>query len=398
MAFYFNGKEKENLSGALGNIKILDLSRVLAGPYCTMILGDLGAEVIKVEAPGGSDETRKWGPPFKEEVSAYYLSANRNKKAITVDLKSEEGVDVIKKLIRESDVVVNNFKTGTMDSFGLGYETLVKLNPGLVYCSITGFGETGPNRHMPGYDFVIQAMSGLMSITGSKESGPQKSGVAIVDVLTGLYACIGIQAALLERVQSGKGQKLDISLYDSAVSALVNIGSSYLMAEEIPTALGNEHATIVPYQTFQTADGEMVVAVGNDHQFKALCHVLGTADYALDERFQTNPDRVKYREQLVPLLQAAFLTKPTAHWMEKCKDSNIPSGPIQNLQDVVSDEQLQARNMFITHEHPTAGSIKMIGSPLKLSRTPVKVRLHPPNPGEHNDEIMERLGMQKNTN
>ena len=386
------------VAGALENIKVLDLSRVLAGPYCTMILGDLGAEVLKVEAPGGSDETRKWGPPFKNDVSAYYLSANRNKKAITVDLKSEEGKEIIKKLVRESDVIINNFKTGTMDRFGLGYDTLLELNPGIVYCSITGFGETGPDRNLPGYDFIIQAMSGLMSITGTKESGPQKSGVAIVDVLTGLYACIGIQAALLERVQSGQGQKLDISLYDSAVSALVNIGSNYLMAEEVPAALGNVHANIVPYQTFQTLDGEMVIAVGNDNQFKALCDVLEKPEYAKNVLFQTNPSRVENREELVPLLQQAFLTNDTAYWQEQCRNSNIPSGPIQGLDEVVNDKQLQSRNMFITQEHPTAGQIRMIGSPLKLSRTPVQMKYHPPHPGEHNEEIMNRLSMEQTTN
>lgn len=379
------------MSGALENIRVLDLSRVLAGPYCSMILGDLGAEVIKVEAPGGSDDTRKWGPPFKEGVSAYFLCANRNKKAITVDLKSTEGVDIIKRLVSESDVVINNFKTGTMERFGLDYETLAAINPGIVYCSITGFGETGPDRHMPGYDFIIQAMSGLMSITGTDQSGPQKSGVAITDVLTGLYACIGIQAALVERSQSGKGQKIDISLYDSAVSALINIGSNYLMEEEIPTALGNEHANIMPYQTFKTANGEMVIAVGNDHQFKALCTVLNVPQYADDKRFETNPDRVLHRKELVSLLQTEFLKESTAFWYEKCRKYNIPAGPIQNLEEVVNDAQLQSRNMFVEHEHPTAGTIKMIGSPLKLSRTPVAIKRHPPEPGEHNDEIIGSL-------
>lgn len=385
------------MSGALDGIKVLDLSRVLAGPYCTMILGDLGAEVVKVEKPGGSDETRNWGPPFKNDVSAYYLSANRNKKAITVDLKSEEGVEIIKKLVRGSDVIINNFKSGTMDRFGLGYDELAQLNPRIVYCSITGFGETGPERNLPGYDFIIQAMSGLMSITGTKESGPQKSGVAIVDVLTGLYACIGIQAALLERVQSGLGQKLDISLYDSAVSALVNIGSNYLMAEKVPTAIGNIHANIVPYQTFQTLNGEMVIAVGNDNQFKELCVVLGKPEYAENIRFQTNPSRVENRDELVPLLQEVFLTKETKYWQEQCSNNNIPSGPIQSLDEVVNDKQLQARDMFITQKHPTAGQIKMIGSPLKLSRTPVQMKYHPPNPGEHNEEILSRLGTKQPT-
>ncbi|MFA1822089.1 CaiB/BaiF CoA transferase family protein [Virgibacillus oceani] len=383
------------MSGALEHIRILDLSRVLAGPYCTMILGDLGAEVIKVEAPGGSDETRRWGPPFKNEVSAYYLSANRNKKSITADLKSEEGVALIKELAKESDVIINNFKTGTMERFGLDYETLAAINPGIVFCSITGFGETGPNKDMPGYDFIIQAMSGFMSITGDKNTGQQKVGVAITDVLTGLYACIGIQGALLERTQSGKGQKLDISLYDSAVSALVNVGSNYLMSGEIPQALGNHHANIVPYQTFITADGEMVIAVGNDNQFSMLCKLIGKPALAADPRFKTNPDRVENRETIVPLLQEEFLKKPTSYWKDQCKINNIPCGPIQNLAEVAEDPQLQARDMFIDYEHPAAGDIKMIGSPLKLSRTPVSIRQHPPDAGEHNEEIYSKIKMNK---
>ncbi|WP_047980440.1 CaiB/BaiF CoA transferase family protein [Ornithinibacillus contaminans] len=376
------------MSGALNNITVLDLSRVLAGPYCTMILGDLGAEVIKVEAPGGSDETRKWGPPFQNDVSAYYLCANRNKKSITLDLKSNEGIETIKELVAKSDVIIHNFKTGTMERFGIDYEELANINPKLVYCSITGFGETGPYKDLPGYDFIIQAMSGLMSITGDEDSGPQKVGVAITDILTGLYAATGIQAALLERHQSGKGQKLDISLYDSAVSALVNIGSNYLMAGKIPTRLGNQHANIVPYQTFQTMDGEMVIAIGNDHQFKAFCTILGKEQYSDDERFQTNPARVQNRAILVPLIQDILITKPTSYWLDQCHQSNIPCGPIQNLKEVTDDPQLQAREMFLETVHPTAGTIKMIGSPLKFSRTPVTLRHHPPNAGEHNEEIL----------
>jgi crotonobetainyl-CoA:carnitine CoA-transferase CaiB-like acyl-CoA transferase len=356
-----------------------------------MILGDLGAEVIKVEAPGGSDETRKWGPPFKNDVSAYYLSANRNKKSITADLKSEEGIAQIKALVKTSDVIINNFKTGTMERFGLDYDTLSSINPKIISCSITGFGETGPNKDMPGYDFIIQAMSGLMSITGDVNSGPQKVGVAITDVLTGLYACIGIQGALLERTQSGKGQKLDISLYDSAVSALVNVGSNYLMSGDIPKALGNHHANIVPYQTFETSDGEMVIAVGNDNQFRMLCTLLGKPEYAEDPKFATNPDRVKNREILVPLLQKELKKETTAYWQDQCKHHNIPCGPIQNIAEVASDPQLQARDMFIDYKHPTAGDIQMIGSPLKLSRTPVSIRQHPPDAGEHNEEILSKL-------
>ncbi|SFE29422.1 Crotonobetainyl-CoA:carnitine CoA-transferase CaiB [Lentibacillus persicus] len=383
------------MTGALENIKILDLSRVLAGPYCTMILGDLGADVIKVEAPGGSDETRKWGPPFQNGVSAYYLCANRNKKSITLDLKSEEGIKAIKELVRGSDVVINNFKTGTMDRLGLDYETLADINPELVYCTITGFGETGPYKDMPGYDFIIQAMSGLMSITGDSASGPQKVGVAITDILTGLYACIGIQGALLERTYSGKGQKIDLSLYDSAVSALVNIGSNYLMAEKKPTALGNQHANIVPYQTFDTKDGQMVIAVGNDQQFQRLCTMLGKPEYGSDKRFTTNPDRVENRSVLIPLLQEVLSTESTAFWQEKLQKNSIPCGPIQSIDEVVKDPQLKARDMFINSEHPTAGSIRMIGSPLKLSRTPVNTRRHPPDAGEHTDSLLEQLGISK---
>lgn len=379
------------LAGALEHIKVLDLSRVLAGPYCTMILGDLGAEIIKVEAPGGSDDTRKWGPPFQNDVSAYYLCANRNKKSITVDLKSKEGLETIKKLVNESDVILHNFKSGTMDRFGLDYQTLAEINPGIVYCSITGFGETGPYDTMPGYDFIIQAMSGLMSITGNAQSGPQKLGVAITDILTGLYACIGIQGALLERTVSGEGQKLDISLYDSAVSSLVNIGSNYLMSGKIPTALGNHHANIVPYQTFETSNGQMVIAVGNEKQFKALCTILKKPELAEDNRFKTNPNRVAHRDVLTPLLQKVFHTQSTEFWQMKCHENGIPCGPIQNIEEVTKDPQLKAREMFIDCEHPTAGKVKMIGSPLKLSRTPVQYKHHPPIAGEHTDEILARF-------
>ena len=379
------------MAGALENIKILDLSRVLAGPYCTMILGDLGAEVIKIESPFHGDDTRNWGPPFQENVSAYYLCTNRNKKSVTIDLKSEAGMAHIKQLIKETDVVIHNFKTGTMEKFGLDYETLRTINEQIIYCSITGFGETGPYKDMPGYDFIIQAMSGLMSITGTEESGPQKVGVAIVDVLTGLYATIGIQAALLEREKSHQGQKIDLSLYDCATSALINIGSNYLMSGKIPSRIGNEHANIVPYQTFITKDGEMVIAVGNDGQFKKLCHIIEQPDLATDTRFATNPERVRHRTTLVPVLQKAFLEKTTFEWKQLCDEQNIPCGPIQHLDEVVKDPQLQARNMMITSDHPTAGEINIIGSPLHLSRTPVSIRHHPPNLGEHNEEVLTNL-------
>ncbi|KGX89718.1 CoA transferase [Pontibacillus halophilus JSM 076056 = DSM 19796] len=378
------------MAGALDGIVVLDLSRVLAGPYCTMILGDLGAEVIKVEAPGGSDETRTWGPPFQDGVSAYYLCANRNKKSITLDLKSEDGRTQLLELVKESDVVLNNFKTGTMERLGLSYDTLRKIKPDIIYASITGFGETGPYRDLPGYDFIIQAMSGLMSITGDAQSGPQKVGVAITDLLTGLYACIGIQAALLERNVSRKGQKIDLSLFDSAVSALANIGSNYLMSGVVPERLGNHHANIVPYQQFAASDGAFVIAVGNDRQFKRLCELIRKDALASDPRYATNEARVAHRSALTEELQAEFLKQPAMYWKKKCEEASIPCGPIQSVQQVFNDPQIAARDLLLSMNHPTAGTIRMVGSPLKLSRTNVSYRTYPPLPGEHNEEFRIR--------
>ncbi|WP_212947827.1 CaiB/BaiF CoA transferase family protein [Siminovitchia terrae] len=380
------------MSHALKGVKVLDLSRVLAGPYCSMVLGDLGADVVKVESPDGGDDTRRWGPPFQKGVSAYYLCANRNKKSLTVNLKSTEGKDIIKKLVKESDVVIHNFKTGTMERLGLCYETLKNINPGIIFCSITGFGETGPYKRLPGYDFIIQAMSGFMSITGDKNSGPQKTGIAITDVLTGLYSCIGIQAALLERERSGLGQKIDIALYDSAVSALINIASNFLMSGQTPEPLGNSHPNIVPYQTFQTKDSDIVIAVGNDRQFEVLCRLIGLAELAKEPRFATNPKRVENREVLVPILQKQLVETGADEWIGLFRENNIPCGPIQTINKLEEDPQLLARETIQAIDHPTAGKIKMIGSPLKLSRTPAKVRYYPPDAGEHTNEILMELG------
>ncbi|KWZ77396.1 III protein, CoA-transferase family [Heyndrickxia coagulans] len=393
--FFYFLKGVDRLKSALSGIKVLDLTRVLAGPFCTMILGDLGAEVIKVEAPGGSDETRGWGPPFQQNVSAYYLCTNRNKKSITLDLKRESGKEIIRRLAKNSDVVIHNFKTGTMERLGLGYETLRTLNPRLIYCSITGFGETGPYKDLPGYDFIIQAMSGLMSITGEENGPPLKTGVAITDVLTGLYACIGIEAALLAREHTGKGQKIDLSLYDSATTALVNIASNFLMSGNIPGRLGNRHPNIVPYQSFQTSDGEIAIAVGNDRQFQTLCELLDLGQLASDERFATNPKRVENRETLIPILEKVFRTRPVSFWREALEKRKIPCGPIQNLEQVAADPQLEAREMLIKMEHPIAGEIKLVASPLKLSETPVRYVQHPPMPGEHTEEILRRIGFSQ---
>jgi crotonobetainyl-CoA:carnitine CoA-transferase CaiB-like acyl-CoA transferase len=391
--FYFHDEKGGiSLDGALRGITVLDLTRVLAGPFCTMILGDLGADVIKVEAVGSKDDTRAWGPPFAGGESAYYLCANRNKRAITLNLKSAKGQDAFKKLAAGADVVVQNFKTGTLERLGLGYDTLKRINPQIILASITGFGQTGPYKNEPGYDYIIQAMAGLMSITGDERSGPLKVGVAIADVLTGLYAAIGILAALHERSYSGEGQQLDVSLFDAQLSALVNVASSYLTTGAVPRRLGNQHPHIVPYQVFPTRDGEMVVAVGNDAQFRKLAEALGMPELAADERYRTNADRLRHRDGLVAVISAVMKAKPTTHWRARLQAAGIPHGPINDLQAVFADPQVQARNMVVEMAHPTAGSVKLVGSPLKLSRTPVEMKRHPPLYGEHTTQVLSRLG------
>ncbi|MBS4214462.1 MULTISPECIES: CaiB/BaiF CoA transferase family protein [Neobacillus] len=380
------------MSGALAGVKVLDLTRVLAGPNCTMILADLGADVIKVEAPGGSDETRFWGPPFQNGVSAYYLCANRNKRSITVNLKSDEGREIIRKLAKEADVLIHNFKTGSMEKWGLGYDSLEKINPRLVFCSITGFGETGPNSHLPGYDYIIQGMSGLMSITGNEESGPLKIGVAMVDILTGLYSAISIEAALFEREKSGRGQKIDMSLMDTAVSSLANVASNYLISGKVPRRLGNDHPNVVPYSTFSAADGELIIAVGNNRQFALLCEVIGLSELAVDEKFRTNEVRVENRQELTRILNSQLQLKQVSDWMELFSANNIPCGPINTIDQVFDDPQVAARNMVVQVDHPEAGLVKLVGSPIKLSRTETRVERHPPMAGEHTDEILQEVG------
>jgi crotonobetainyl-CoA:carnitine CoA-transferase CaiB-like acyl-CoA transferase len=383
----------EYMAGALDGIRILDMTRVLAGPYSTMILGDLGADVIKVEAPGGSDDTRFWGPPFQNGVSAYYISANRNKRSITVNLKTEEGKEVIRRLAKTVDVVIHNFKTGTMEKFGLDYNALSSLNPQLIYCSITGFGETGPYRHLPGYDYIIQAMSGWMSITGTESSGPLKVGVAITDVFTGLYAAIAVQAALLAREKTGRGQKIDLSLFDSAISTLVNVASNYLMSGEVPKRLGNDHPNIVPYSTYEASDGLLVIAVGNDRQFQSLCELLSDPTIGKDPRFQTNPGRVAYRDELNQRLNEEIKKRTKAEWQQLLAEKGVPCGPVNTLDQLFQDPQTLAREMVVTMEHPKVGTLKLVGSPLKMSDTKVSYRIPPPLAGEHNDEILKEIGL-----
>jgi crotonobetainyl-CoA:carnitine CoA-transferase CaiB-like acyl-CoA transferase len=385
-------KEEYAVKGALEGVRILDLTRVLAGPYCTMILGDLGAEVIKVEGPEANDDTRSWGPPYTGGESAYYLCANRNKRAITLNLKSERGKEIFKKLVARSDVVAENFKTGTMEKLGFGYETLQQINPRIIFASITGFGANGPYKDYPGYDYIIQAMAGLMSITGEPSSGPVKVGVAIADVLTGLYTAIGILAALHERERSGRGQHLDISLFDSQIAALVNVASNYLVSGEIPRRLGNQHPNIVPYQVFPTADQDLVVAVGNDTQFAKFVAAIGLPQLARMDKFKTNSNRVKHREELTTILCECMKTKSAREWEPLLRQAGIPHGPINDMKTLFEDPQVHARNMVVEMPHPTARRIRLVGSPLKFSRTPVQMRRHPPLYGEHTAEILQELG------
>lgn len=380
------------MAGALEGVKVLDLTRVLAGPHCTMILADLGADVIKVEAPGGSDETRFWGPPFQNGVSAYYLCANRNKRSVTVNLKTEQGREIIRTLAKDADVLIHNFKTGSMEKWQLDYETINHINPRLIYCSITGFGETGPYQHLPGYDYIIQGMSGLMSITGSEESGPMKIGVAMVDILTGLYSVISIEAALYEREKSGQGQKIDMSLLDTAVSSLANVASNYLISGKVPRRLGNDHPNIVPYSKFKALDGDIIIAVGNDRQFADLCKVIGIPQIAEDERYRTNEARVENKLELTKILDDQLQLKTAAEWIEVFSEKNIPCGPIHTMDRVFEHPQVLARDMVVHVNHPEAGRVKLVGSPIKLSRTKAKIERHPPIAGEHTSEILQQAG------
>lgn len=382
------------MPGALHGVKIIDLTRVLAGPFCTMILGDLGAEIIKVESINNGDETRGWGPPFVEGESAYYLCANRNKKGITLNLKSEQGKEILKKLVSEADVVVQNFKPGTMTKLGFDYEELKKIKEDIILASISGFGSVGPNSSLPGYDYIIQAMSGLMSITGEKEAEPTKVGVAISDVLTGLFTCIGILASLQNRDRTGEGQEIDISLFDSQLAALVNVASNYLCSGIVPERMGNQHPNIVPYQVFTASDGELVIAVGNDEQFKRFA-LLIDEPILLDEAYKTNTSRLQHRKQIEQLVQNKLKMKSKNEWKELLDQIGIPNGPINNVSEALQSEQAKSREMVLDVDHPIIKDLKLVGSPLKLSKTPIEVLRHPPLHGEHTEEIMSKLGYSR---
>ena len=378
--------------GPLGGVRVLDLSRVLAGPYCTMILGDLGADVIKVEQPGKGDDTRAWGPPWAGTESAYYLTVNRNKRGITVDLKSPEGQQIIRELAASSDIVVENFKLGALERMGIGYEQLREINPSLVWATVSGYGPDGPWADRAGYDFVAQGESGIMAITGVPDGEPMKVGVAIVDITTGMFTAIAILAAMRARDASGVGQKVDTSLMTSAVAWLANVGQSHLVSGKPARRYGNAHANIVPYQVFKARDQHMTIAVGNDKQFRALCEVLGRPEMADDERFATNPLRVEHRESLIDLLQSVFETRDADEWLDACYRAGIPSGRINTVEQVFSHPQVLARDMLVEIEHPEAGVLKMAGIPYELSGTPATIRLAPPTLGQHTDEVLRELG------
>ena len=385
--------------GALSHIRVLDLSRVLAGPWCAQNLADLGAEVIKVERPQSGDDTRHWGPPFAKDPlgndtseSAYYISINRNKKSITLDISTPEGQKIVRGLVAQSDVVIENYKVGQLAKYGLDYESLKAIKPNLIYCSITGFGQTGPYRHRAGYDFILQGMGGFMSITGEADhlpgGGPQKAGVAIVDLFTGMYASSAILAAVIHRDRSGEGQYIDMALLDTQVAMLANISSNYLCSGVSPHRWGNAHPNVVPYQTFQTSDSWIIVAVGNDGQFR---HFVKAGDRELladDPRFATNPARIEYRDALIPLLAAMVKEKTKVEWISLLESVGVPCGPINNLQEVFENEQVVARGIQLNMPHPTAGSMKLVASPMRLSKTPVTVRMPPPLLGEHTEEIL----------
>jgi len=385
--------------GALSHIRVLDLSRVLAGPWCAQNLADLGAEVIKVERPKSGDDTRHWGPPFAKDPlgkdtseSAYYISINRNKKSITLDISTPEGQEIVRGLVEQSDVVIENYKVGQLAKYGLDYESLRAIKPNLIYCSITGFGQTGPYQHRAGYDFILQGMGGFMSITGEADhlpgGGPQKAGVAIVDLFTGMYASSAILAAVIHRDRSGEGQYIDMALLDTQVAMLANISSNYLCSGVSPHRWGNAHPNVVPYQTFQTSDSWIIVAVGNDGQFR---HFVKAGDRELladDPRFATNPARIEYRDALIPLLAAMVKEKTKVEWISLLESVGVPCGPINNLQEVFENEQVVARGIQLNVPHPTAGSMKLVASPMRLSKTPVTMRMPPPLLGEHTEEIL----------
>jgi len=383
---------------ALKDVRVLDLTRALAGPYCTMMLGDLGADVIKMERPGRGDDSRGWGPPFVGQPygpypgeSAYFIAANRNKRSVTVNLKSPHGQEIVRRLAGVSDVVVENFRTGTLDGMGLGYDDLHSLYPGLIYCSISGYGRTGPHADRPGYDFIVQAEGGLMGITGPEEGPPSRVGVPIVDITAGMFAVAGILAALHTRTVAGEGQLVDVSLLDAQVALLANVASNYLVGGTEPRRLGNAHPNITPYEAFQARDRWFALAAANQRQWTTLCDAIARPDLRQDPRFATNGDRVANRPALVETLNETFATRDADDWLADLAEAGLPCGRINTVPDVFSHPQAQARGLALETEHPTAGPVHLTGFPYKLSHTPAEVRRPPPRLGEHTQEVLMEL-------
>jgi crotonobetainyl-CoA:carnitine CoA-transferase CaiB-like acyl-CoA transferase len=390
--------------GALDGVRVLDLSRVLAGPWCTQTLADLGADVIKVERPGSGDDTRGWGPPFLKDrdgqdtaEAAYYLGTNRNKRSVTIDIARPDGQSLVRRMAASCDVFIENFKVGDMARYGLDAARLRDANPRLVYCSITGFGQTGPYRERAGYDYAIQGIGGLMSVTGERDDlpggGPQKVGVAVADLFTGMYATVAILAALRHRDATGEGQAIDMALLDTQVAMLANLGANYLVTGVPPRRAGNAHQNIVPYQVFEVADGHLIVAVGNDGQFAKLCDVAGCPELATDSRYARNADRVRNRETLVPTLARILRMRTKLDWLSALEAAKVPCGPINDLAEVFADPQVEAREMAVAVPHPMSDDLRLVASPMKLSATPPGVRRAPPLLGQHTDEVLEAFGV-----
>jgi len=390
------------MAGPLRHVRVLDLSRVLAGPWAAQTLADLGAEVIKVERPGIGDDTRAWGPPFLNDLdgnatgeAAYFLSANRGKKSVTIDFTRPEGQDLVRRLAATSDIVLENFKVDGLAQYGLDYESLKKVNPGIIYCSITGFGQTGPYRQRAGYDFLIQGMGGLMSVTGEPDhlagGGPVKVGVAIVDIFTGMYATTAVLAALASRERTGVGQHIDLALFDVQVATLANQATNYLVSGRSPKRLGNAHPNIVPYQAFATSDSHLILAVGNDEQYRKFCDVAGAHGLAADERYITNADRVRNRDSLIPELVEIFKTRTKSWWIDELEKVGVPCGPINTLDEVFTDPQILSRSMVMNVDHSVAGQIPLVGTPMKFSVTPAGAVQPPPLLGEHTAPVLEQL-------
>ncbi|MCH7606087.1 MAG: CoA transferase [Chloroflexi bacterium] len=381
---------------ALEGIRVLDLTRALAGPFCTLMLGDYGADVIKIEIPGSGDDTRHWGPPFIGEESAYFLSINRNKRSLTLNMRDPQAKEIFLKLAKTSDVVVENFTPGVMERFGLDYETVKNTNPKIVYCSISGFGQDGPYRNRSAYDQIMQGISGLMSITGEPDGEPQKIGIAVTDIGAGMWSAFGIMAALRHREQHGEGQYIDVSMMDAQVAWLTYQAGYFFANGKPPERMGAAHPTLVPYQAFMCKDGKYVnVAVGSERIWERFCQAIHKDDLWDNPSFATNGDRVNHRSTLVPLLQELFLTRSSVEWVEDLLAGSVPCGPINDLADVFSDPQVLARQMYVEMPHPSLGSIKQTGLPIKFSRTPGGLDRHPPLLGEHNDEILAELGYKQ---